>query len=182
MHDLPRNTPSLVLRHFVPGDAARIMALNAEASTRQWLPSHVYPTLDDATRAMAYLISCYATPGHPQQAPYVLAVDHQASGQLLGHVGFSPFGNEVEVSYAIAQASRGQGHGAEALAHACLWAAQTFDLSHVLALTASANGPSKRLLERTAFVQTEECVMMFQGHAQPVSRYVWTAPSARSLV
>jgi hypothetical protein len=66
VQSLPRSTPTLRLRHFVPEDVARIMALNAESSTRLWLPSHVYPTLEDADSALAYLISCYKNPGHPQ--------------------------------------------------------------------------------------------------------------------
>ena len=106
MQGLPLETPSLRLRHFVPEDAAPIMALNAESSTRHWLPSHVYPTLEDASSRLGFLISCYTAPGHPRRGPYVLAVEHKDEAKLLGHVGFSPFDDEVEVSYAIAESSR----------------------------------------------------------------------------
>lgn len=66
MHAPPPTTPALRLRYFVPEDAPQVMALNAEASTRHWLPSHVYPTLEDARSALAYLISCCSAPGHLQ--------------------------------------------------------------------------------------------------------------------
>lgn len=155
------------------------MALNAEASTGRWLPSHIYSSLEDASSALGFLISCYSAPGHPQHAPYVLAVVHQATGRLLGHVGFSPLGSEVEVSYAIAEASRCHGYGTEALAHACHWLARTFNLSQVLAVTASANTPSRRVLERAGFVQAHEEVMVFQGHEQKISRYYWRTPERR---
>ena len=180
MQGLPLETPSLRLRHFVPEDAAPIMALNAEASTRHWLPSHVYPTLEDASSRLEFLISCYSSPGHPQRGPYVLAVEHKAEAKLLGHVGFSPFDDEVEVSYAIAESSRGRGYGTEALVHACNWLADAFAVSRVLALTESANVISRRLLDRACFVRVHEAIMMFQGHEQLVSRYYWHPPGNRS--
>jgi RimJ/RimL family protein N-acetyltransferase len=180
MQGLPVETPSLRLRHFVPEDAAPMMVLNAESSTRRWLPSHVYPTFEDALSRLGFLISCYTTPGHPRRGPYVLAVEHKHGATLLGHVGFSPFDDEVEVSYAIAESSRGCGFGTEAVVHACNWIAAAFAVPRVLAITESANVDSCRLLDRASFVRVLEKVMMFQGHEQLVSRYHWHPSGNRS--
>ena len=150
-----------------------MMDLNGEPSTRRWLPSHVYADLEVATARMRYLISCYSSPGDPRQGPYVLAVEHIASAELLGHVGFSPFDSDVEVSYAIAEGARKSGYGAEALLAACRWAAEVFDLHSILALTESENTPSRRTLDRAAFVHDEDTRMTFQGSEELVSRYVW---------
>ena len=180
MQALPLTTLSLRLRYFVQEDAGQIMALNAEASTRQWLPSHVYPTLEDASSALAYLISCYSAPGHPQQGPYVLAVEHRGNGRLLGHVGFSPCNNEIEVSYAIAESYRGLGYCTEALVNALSWLTEAFAVSRVLALTDSTNVKSRRMLERAHFVHLQEEVMRFQGQDQVVSMYSWHAGENRS--
>lgn len=169
--DLPVRTPSLVLRHFVPEDARPILQLNAEPSTRLWLPSHVYADLAQATAALALLISSYSEPGDPQRGPYVLAVEQADNAQLLGHVGFSPLDGEVEVSYAIADAARGRGFGAEALARACEWAGHAFRLPGFIAVTAKANVASRRVLERTGFDHVKDETMQFQGTLQPVSRY-----------
>ncbi len=152
-----------------------MMALNGEPSTRRWLLSHVYANAPEAVERMRYLIDCYTSPGDPRLGPYVLAVDHLASGALLGHVGFSPFRNDVEVSYAIAESHRKQGYGAEALSHACQWAARSFNLSRLLAITESENEPSRRTLDRANFVHCEDTVMRFQGAEQLVSHYVWRA-------
>jgi RimJ/RimL family protein N-acetyltransferase len=154
-----------------------MMELNGEPTTRRWLPSHVYAGTNEATSRMRYLISCYSSPGDPRLGPYVLAVEHLASGALLGHVGFSPLDNEVEVSYAIAESSRGRGYGSEALLHACQWAAEKFNLPSILAITESENTPSRRTLEHAAFVHAEDTVMRFQGSQQTVSRYLWRGPS-----
>jgi RimJ/RimL family protein N-acetyltransferase len=173
LRSLPIRTPSLRLRALTAGDAVRMMALNGEPSTRRWLPSHVYADAEVAAARMQFLIGCYASPGDPRQGPFVLAVDDAASGDLLGHVGFSPFDDDVEVSYAIAEASRRRGLGAEALLHGCRWAAQQFNLASVLALTEAENTASRRTLDRAGFVHAGDVVMRFQGSPQTVSRYVW---------
>ena len=180
VHGLPKSTPSLQLRHFVQDDALAAMALNAERSTRQWLPSHVYATAADAQSRLKYLISSYKEPGHPQLGPYVLAVTEASTFRLLGHVGFSPLDNEVEVSYAIAENARGRGYGVESLACACDWIAIAFSVSSVVAITAVENIPSRRTLERAAFAHVQDEVMLLQRVRNAVSRYCWHAPTQRS--
>lgn len=160
---LPIDTPFLRLRHIVVEEAVRMMELNAEPSTRRWLPSHVYANAQEATERTRHLISCYASPGDPRQGPYVLAIEHLASGELLGHVGFSPLDDDVEVSYAVAEGHRNRGYGAEALLHACRWAARSFGLPGLLAITEVENAPSRRTLERAEFVHRKDSVMQFQG-------------------
>jgi RimJ/RimL family protein N-acetyltransferase len=180
MNSLPIETPSLRLRHIGVEEAARMMELNDEPSTRRWLPSHVYADLSEATSRMQYLISCYSALGDPRLGPYVLAVEHRASGVLLGHVGFSPLDSEVEISYAITEHARRRGYGSEALLYACQWAAASFDLPSILAITESENDPSRRTLERAAFVHDRDIVMQFQGREETVSRYLWH-PSSDSM-
>lgn len=147
------------------------MALNGESSTRRWLPSHVYATTKEAAAAIGYLMSCYAVPGDPRLAPYVLAIEHGDERTLLGHVGFSPLGGEVEVSYAIAESARGRGYATDALVHACDWLAGAHAVTSVVAVTASENVASRRTLQRASFAHERDEVMLFQGSAEAVSRY-----------
>ena len=180
MHPLPLQTASLVLRHFAADDAPAVMRLNGEETTRRWLPSHVYADISHAEAALGYLIRCYSSPGDVRLGPYVLGVEHREMRQLLGHVGFSPLGGEVEVSYAIAEGARGHGYGTEALAGACVRAARRFALRRIIAITASANRPSRRTLDRACFRHSGDEIMRFQGSEQSVSRYVWL-PDARDV-
>jgi len=53
----------------------------------------------------------------------------------------------------------------------------TANLPSILAITESENTPSRRTLERAAFVHAEDTVMRFQGSQQTVSRYLWRRPS-----
>lgn len=167
----PIRTRSLLLRRFVPADAGRILELNAESSTRRWLPSHVYASREDADAALRHLIDACAAPGDPRLGPYVLGIEHLGTGSLIGHVGFSPLEGEVEVSYAIAESARGQGLGAQALDASCAWACRCFGLPGVVAVTASENVASRFTLERAGFVHVLDCAMRFQGLRQVVSRY-----------
>src|SRR5512134_207141 len=175
MPPLLLQTPSLVLRHFVPEDASLVMSLNGEETTRRSLPSHVYLDLSQAVAALGYLIKCYTSPGDAKLAPYVLGIEHRETARLLGHVGFSPLADDVEVSYAIAEGARGRGYATEALAQACVWAAKAFALRRLVAVTASANLPSRRTLDRAGFLHSGDEIRRFQGSEQEVSRYVWVA-------
>ena len=175
MRLLPLRTPSLVLRHFVADDAAAVMRLNNEETTRRWLPSHVYADFAQAEASLGYLIQCYSSPADARLGPYVLGVEHRETRHLLGHVGFSPLAGEVEVSYAIAERARGQGFGTEALAGACAWAARRFALRRIIAITASANRSSRRTLDRAGFLHSVDEIRCFQGSEQSVSRYVWVS-------
>lgn len=177
MLGLPIRTPRLRLRHFSLEDAAAILQLNAEPSTRRWLPSHVYADAAEAREALALLISSYSEPGNPRRGPYVLAVELAGTRKVLGHVGFSPLDGEVEVSYAIAEDERGHGYGAEALANACEQVGQAFGLSGLVAATATENMASRRLLDQAGFFHVRDEIMRFQGTEQAVSRYTWRANS-----
>jgi len=178
----PIRTPALLLRQFVSADVPAIMALNAEPSTRRWLPSHVYATQEEATARIAFLMSCYADPGDPRLGPYVLAIEHGEERTLLGHVGFSPLGGEVETSYAIAESARGRGYATEALVHACDWLAGAHAVTSVVAVTASENVASRRTLERASFAHERDEVMTFQGSRQAVSRYRRIAPAYHGVI
>ena len=164
-------THSLRLRHFVADDAPSIHELNAEPTTARWLPSHVYADLAQAQAALAFLVSSYAASGDPRQGPYVLGVALEGTGQLIGHVGFSPLDGEVEVSCAIAESVRSRGLGTEALHHACDWACRTFGLPGVVAVTASRNLAARRMLEKARFAHVGDEVTTFQGAQEAVSRY-----------
>jgi RimJ/RimL family protein N-acetyltransferase len=134
----------------------------------------VYADAREAAEAMDYLIGCYARPGDPRLGAYVLAVDDAERGVLLGHVGFSPLDDDVEISYAIAEHARGRGLGAEAVMHACAWVSGSFGLPRIVAITDADNVPSRRMLERAGFAHVQDEVMRFQGmEGKVVCRFAW---------
>jgi RimJ/RimL family protein N-acetyltransferase/predicted enzyme related to lactoylglutathione lyase len=169
---LPIRTPSLVLRHFVLQDAGAVFALSNEATSRTWLPSQVYKDDAEAVSALKSLIRHYSTPANPRKGPYVLAIENRATGTLIGHVGFSPFGDDVEIGFAIAQNHQRRGCATEAIVAASCWIFQSFDLERIIAITSSENIASRRALLRARFAFERDEVMDFQGTNQSVSIYV----------
>jgi RimJ/RimL family protein N-acetyltransferase len=168
---LPLETPSLLLRHFVAGDAATALALSNEETSRTWLPSQVYRDPAHASTALAFLIAQCAWPGNPKHGAYVLAIEHRLDGVLIGHVGFSPLDDEVEIGFSIAQSYQRRGLATEAIVAAARWALQNFALERIIAVTAAANHASKRTLERAGFANERDQKMKFQGTEQDVTIY-----------
>lgn len=168
---LPIETRSLRIRPFVLQDAASVFVLSNEETARTWLPSQVYSDCAHALSTLEFLTSQYADPGDPRHGPYVLAVEHRADAALIGHVGFSPFGDDVEIGFAIAREYQRRGFAAEAIVAGSSWAFRTFGLGRILAITSAANAASRRALVRAQFVYQENRTMLFQGTEEAVSVY-----------
>lgn len=174
---LPIQTRSLLLRQFCLEDAGNILALSHEETSRTWLPSQVYRDHAHAVSALEYLMGQYSTPANPRHGPYVLAIEHRVDRALIGHVGFSPFADDVEIGFAIGQEHQGRGLATEAIVAASRWAFQAFELDRILGIAAAANFASKRVLVRAHFAHQGDQVMRFQGAEQPVSVYALSGSS-----
>ena len=177
LNQLPLETRSLRLRQFVPGDAATALILSNEETARTWLPSQVYRDYAHALSALEFLTSQCSTPGDPRHGPYVLAIEHRASSSLIGHVGFSPLDEEVEIGFSVAQKYQRQGFAGEAIVAASRWAFQTFALNRILGITSVANIASRRTLVRARFAYEGDKTMRFQGTEQEVSVYALSGNS-----
>lgn len=171
---LPIITRELLLRPFVMQDAANVLALSREAAAQAWLPSQICRDEAHAADVLAFLIDQYASPGHPQHGPYVLAIEHRVDRSLIGHVGFSPLGPDVEIGFAIGQAYQGRGLAIEAITAAAHWAAHRFALKHILGIAAAANQASRHTLARAEFAYHGDQLRPFQGTMQTVSIYRFT--------
>ena len=165
---LPIETASVTLRAFVPEDAPKVFQMSQEDAMRAWLPSQVYRDQAHAATVLASLISQYGAPGDPRLAPYVLGVQAGSGGELVGHVGFGPSGEAVEVGFAIESAHQRKGIATAAVRAACEWAADAFSIATILGVTAARNSASQGVLLRAGFVRQREQIMRFQGLEQPV--------------
>ena len=165
---VPIETASLTLRAFVPEDAPKVFQMSQEDGMRTWLPSQVYRDETHAASVLASLISQYSVPGDPRISPYVLGVQIKSAGELVGHVGFGPLGEAVEVGFAIESVHQRKGIATEAVRAACEWAADTFSIAIILGVTAAQNSASQGVLLRAGFARQKEDVIRSQGLEQPV--------------
>lgn len=169
--DLPLETRSLYIRHFHHEDVDRLLALSHEDSLRAWLPSQVYSDTAHAASVLEYLISAYSNAAGPRCGPYVLALEHRTDRALIGHVGFSPMGDDVEIGFAIGQNYQRRGLASEAIVAATRWTLEVFALDKVIAITAVANTASRQALVRSQFAHQGDRLFTFQGTQQMVSVY-----------
>lgn len=169
--NLPVETRALRLRQLEPADAPVMLALSREDSARAGLPSQIYRDDAHARAALEHLIQHYSRSGNPRLGPYVLAMEHRDDGALIGHVGFSPLDDVVEIGFSVAEAYQGRGLAAEAVAAASRWAIEQFDLGSIVAITASTNVASKRTLARAGYAYEGDTRMNFQGSEETVSCY-----------
>jgi hypothetical protein len=63
VHQLPLETRSLLLRHFVPEDAVAFHGLSDEETSRTWLPSQVYRDHAHACSVLESLIRHFQPAG-----------------------------------------------------------------------------------------------------------------------
>lgn len=140
---------------------------------RTWLPSQVYRDEAHASSVLTVLISCLRDPGDPRLGPYVLGVQLKSTGALIGHVGFSPLDDDVEVGFAIERSHQRKGLATEAVRAGCEWVTEAFPISSIVGVTDEHNVASQGVLQRAGFAWQRHEEMEFQGRLRRVSVFAF---------
>jgi ribosomal-protein-alanine N-acetyltransferase len=167
----PIETRSVLLRPFTSDDVRRIFELSQEYGMRTWMPNQVYRDEAHAASVLAFLMSHCHADVDLAISPYVLGIELKASRELVGHVGISPFDDDVEIGFAVAQSQQRRGIATEAVQALCGWAL-AMGRTRVLGIAALQNVASRKVLARAGFTLDTEKTMCFQGLDQPVAVYV----------
>ena len=169
-------TPRLVIRSFVPRDAAGILAVFGDPEVRRYLPPFPDPTLETMEQSVARRMAMEADHGHG-----LWAVERKDTGELIGDCGLmlvEGTGPEVELAYHYKRSAWNHGFGTEA-AVACL--TQGFGqvgLARVIAICLPENIGSWRVMEKAGM--TYETTASYYGLAglkkYVAERATWRAP------
>ena len=146
--DTDIRTERLLLRRLTLDEARAVVAL--DRAGRHWAAD--YPTEGDLVVAG---IACEAGEHHDETGDFgVYQVILVGSGDAVGGIGFihPPEVGEVEVGYGLAESARGRGLATEALRAATVWA-QEHGVARVVAMTATDNLASQRVVERVGFTR-----------------------------
>lgn len=138
---------------------------------KKWLPDQVYRDESHALEVLRFLICAYSHPGNPARGPFVLGVALGETGELIGHVGLSPLGGEVEVGYAIQESHQGKGYATEAVAAMTAWALATFALSRIVGVVSGENPASARVLAHAGFSLLKKSERTLHGKLGLVKTY-----------
>jgi len=153
----------VILRRFTEADAPALFALSQEAGIRAWIPDQVYDDEAHALRVAQYLIAQYGK--SLPEAPFVLGVC--VGDELVGHVGLSAAGDDIEIGYAIGDAHVGKGLATQAVRAMLAQAA----LPTVVGIVASDNAGSCRVLEKAGFTLSGETTRPLHGVTRSVRTY-----------
>ena len=162
------STSRAILRPFTLADVPKLFLMSVEAGMRRWIPDQVYRDEQHAEQVVRALMDYADRAPDPRVHPYVLGIEHKATGCLIGHVGLSPARGSVEIGYAVEDEHQGAGVATEAVTAMAAWGLIERALPEVLGIVATDNAPSRRVLEKAAFVRIGESV---DGRSNPVLIY-----------
>jgi RimJ/RimL family protein N-acetyltransferase len=168
---LPLYTNSLVIRQFESADHEKVFQLSQDADMKRWLPDQVYEDQQEAENVLNFLISCYTNPETPRHYPYVLAVCLK-SGELIGHVGLSPYKDQVEIGYGIGEDFQGSGYATEAVQAFTKWGIDKFDLNRIYGVVSAENIASCSVLEKAGFKFLKERIKSLHQQICLVKTYI----------
>ncbi len=147
-------TERLVLRRLTLDEARAVAALDRHG--RRWAAD--YPSEGDLVVAGIAVEAGehYDESGHFGVYQVLLA----ETGEAVGGIGFihPPERGEVEVGYGLAESARGRGLATEALRAVAGWAAE-HGATTIVAMTATDNLASQRVVERAGFTRLPEHVI-----------------------
>jgi RimJ/RimL family protein N-acetyltransferase len=172
------STPRLLLRPFSLADVPKVFVMGGEEGIRRWIPDQVYRDQQHAELVVRALMGHTENRPDPAAQPYVLGIEHNMTGDLIGHVGLSPARGSVEIGYAIEQRLQGNGLATEAVTAIARWASAALSLPEVLGIVAADNVQSCRVLEKAGFVRHHDEVKNANGHAATIVIYRY-APALR---
>jgi RimJ/RimL family protein N-acetyltransferase len=140
-------TARLRLRPFDPSDQAAHAAIYADPEVTRFLPGG--PFLGDVVQARSERSLAHFTAHWAQHGWGVWAVVDKASGAVIGQCGLNhlPDGSDVELLYAFARASWGQGLATEAARVALDHGFESIRLPRIVAVTRPEHRASRRVME-----------------------------------
>ncbi len=94
------------------------------------------------------------------------AIEEKSTGKLIGEIGIMdakrdmdpPFGDDLELGWALLPASHGKGYASEALEATLDWERRQFDAACLVALIDPDNAPSIRLAHKFGFMERARTV------------------------
>ena len=167
-------TERLVITEFDLSMAESVHTSSQDEAVRRFQPDEVFETVEEAQRAIEFLISCYGGREGPLVYPVLLR-----DGRYAGHVELvrlrdaASAGPEWEVGYQIAAQHRGHGYAAEAVRAFLPRVMRALGAGSVLGVCLTENRTSRAVLERCGFTLEYEGPGAWHGEQRAICRYVY---------
>ena len=143
-------TEHLRIRRFEAEDAKQLYENHLEEEMKQWIPNESYESLEEAAEAITFYQACV----DEGQLPYVLAVEHRESGELIGDTGVNEVEGapgEVEIGYSICHKYSGLGYATELLEVMTFFVTELFRVQVLYGRVMKGNEASVKVLEKCGY-------------------------------
>ena len=142
----PIETDRLILRPFVPDDAAAFQRLNADPLVRRYTYDSPMETLDDARRVLTEApLADYAKHGYGRVACVL-----KDTGELIGFSGLKYLSDmgETDIGYRFLRAHWGKGYATESARPMMDYGRNVLRLERIIGLVDPDNAGSVHVLEK----------------------------------
>ncbi len=162
-------TDRLVITEFTREMAYDVHVNSLDEDNRRFVPDEVFETVEEARKAVAFLMSQYGETDGPLAYP-VLTKD---GGENIGYVQLVPIGGgHWEIGYHIAKRYTGNGYATEAVSAFLPVMAERIGIREVAGICLSENAASKRVLLKCGFTPVFEGIGDYQGEKREIFRSV----------
>ena len=155
-------TERLVLREFVPEDAALVLALNTDSEVTRFMPKHAYENEDlkRATKRVEISMAYYEKHSGLGIWPTVL----KGSGETIGWTCLKHLGetDEIELGYRFLPQFWGRGLCTEISTALVRYGFEDLGLQRIVGITDPRNLASRRVLEKLGFRYVKDA--HYYGH------------------
>lgn len=155
-------TEHLTLRPFQVEDAPALTAICNEDYVLKWMPDWK-SSVENNENLIRFFLSQYP-PANKITARIMLAV--VLDGAIIGMVGIGnkeEVDNEIEIAYFISEDCAGNGYITEAAKALSRWSLDALGMDYLIAIAATENIPSQRVLEKCGFEKIETRAVLNSG-------------------
>ncbi len=148
-------TEHLVVRELEPEDAMRLYENHAEEKVKKWFPNESYADINEAEDAIRFFRNCV----NDNCLPFVLAVQHKETGELIGDTGVSEVEGQpeaIEIGYQICEKYSGKGLATEVLCAMTEYSLSRFHSTISYGRVVHGNMASARVLEKAGYTFVNE--------------------------
>ena len=143
-------TEHLKVRRFAAEDAGRLYTYHLDEEVKKWIPNESYADPDEALEAVRF----FADRADAGELPYVLAVEHRETGELIGDTGINEVDGkpgEVEIGFVICREQRGKGYATELVRAMSAFAGEKWKIHTLYARVLKGNAASVRVLQKSGY-------------------------------
>ena len=167
MHKMNLQTERLLITDLREEMAEAVYRNSLDQDTRRFVPDEVFETVEEARKAIAFLMKA----GRTQEGPLVCPILLKKDGSNIGYVQLCRMAEGWEICYHVALAHAGKGYATEAVRAFVPYIMKQRKLSELYGISLAENKASCRVLEKCGFALFFSGEGLYQGKRQMVCKY-----------